>query len=126
MSTTSSIISGVYRTGYIDDLKSSKNNVPYINFSIAFNDNFRHNDEGILVYDTHWMKCVAYYKSAQKIGESIKMGALVFLSGSLSFENRPNKDGIEVKKPLVIVSTIQKLLDSKKDNVDVVEDESNF
>ena len=126
MTTTSSLINGVYRMGYIDDLKSSKNNVPYINFSIAFNDNFRHNDEGILVYDTHWMKCVAYYKTAQKIAESIKMGALVFLSGSLSFQNRPNKDGIEVKKPLVIVSTIQKLLDSKKDNVDVVEDESNF
>ena len=126
MSTTSSIISGVYRTGYIEELKYSKNNVPYINLSIAFNDNFRHNDEGIFVYDTHWMKCIAYYKTAQKIAESIRMGALVFISGSLSFQNRPNKDGIEVKKPLVIVSTIQKLLDSKKDNVDVVEDESNF
>ena len=125
MSTTSSLINGVYRTGHIDDLKYSKNSVPYINFSVAFNDNFRHNDDGVLVYDTHWLNCVAYYKTAQKIAESIRTGALVFASGSLSFK-KTNKQGVEVEKPLVTVTTIQKLLDSKKDNGDVVEDESNF
>lgn len=136
MSTTSSLISGVYRTGYIEELKYSKNNVPYINFSIAFNDNFTHNDDGVFVYDTHWMKGVAYYKTAQKISKSIRTGALVFLSGSLSFKTMPNKDGVDVKKPVVTVSSIQKLLDSKKDkeegnlvDIDIdgcYGDESNF
>lgn len=123
MTTTSSLISGVYRMGYIEDLKYSKNNVPYINFSVAFNDNFRHNDKGVFVYDTHWMKCVAYYKIAQKIAENIKTGALVFISGSLSFKTMPNKDGIDVQKPIVTLSSIQKLLDSKKDNGNVVEED---
>ena len=122
MGTTSSLINGVYRVGHIDDLKSSKNNVPYINFSVAFNDNFRHNDDGAFVYDTHWLSCVAYYKTAQKIAESIRTGALVFASGSLSFR-KVNKEGIEIEKPLVTVTTIQKLLDSKKDNGDVIDDD---
>ena len=136
MTTTSSLINGVYRMGYIDDLKSSKNSVPYINFSVAFNDNFRHNDDGVFVYDTHWLNCVAYYKTAQKIAQNIRTGALVFASGSLSFKKTTNKQGVEVEKPLVTVTSIQKLLDSKKDkdegvlvDIDIngcYGDESNF
>lgn len=123
MSTTSSLINGVYRMGHIDDLKSSKNSVPYINFSVAFNDNFRHNDDGNFVYDTHWLNCVAYYKTAQKIAQNIRTGALVFASGSLSFKKTINKQGVEVEKPLVTVTSIQKLLDSKKDNGDVIDED---
>ena len=50
------------------------------------------------------MNCVAYYKLAENIANNLSTGCVVFVDGTLRFEN---KKGENVKTPIVTASSCE-------------------
>ena len=104
------------------ELKYTSSGVPVASFRIAVNE-FWTNQDGERQERTHWFTCVAWKKLAETIGEYLKKGSHVAVSGSLQQRTWQNEVG-ETRSTVEIVVRSLTMLDKKKhEEAPPIEDE---
>jgi len=116
------IVAIVGHLGADPELKYTASGVPVANFRIAVNE-FWTNQDGERQERTHWFTCVAWKKLAEAIGEYLKKGSHVAVSGSLQQRTCQNEVG-ETRSTVEIVVRSLTMLDKKKhEEAPPIEDE---
>ena len=110
-------ISGIFKVSQIDDLRVSKKDKSYIEFSVVSIDNYEKNHYLRPKGEEYHFECVAYDTVAKDIFDIINERDYLHISGKLSF-NRTSKRIIEV-------ATFKKIIDDglKKDDDENYEDD---
>ncbi len=104
------------------ELKYTSSGVPVASFRIAVNE-FWTNQDGEKQERTHWFTCVAWRKLAETIGEYLRKGSHVAVSGSLQQRTWQNEVG-ETRSTVEIVVRSLTMLDKKKhEEAPPIEDE---
>ena len=85
---------GIGRLGQDIEMRYMPNGNAVANFSIAVDDSYKSKETGQKVEQTEWVRCVAFGKSAEFLGEWLRKGARVLAVGKLNTREY-EKDGIK-------------------------------
>ena len=85
---------GIGRLGQDIEMRYMPNGNAVANFSIAVDDSYKSKETGQKVEQTEWVRCVAFGKSAEFLGEWLRKGARLYASGKLKTREY-EKDGIK-------------------------------
>ena len=85
---------GIGRLGQDIEMRYMPNGNAVANFSIAVDDSYKDKQTGQKVEQTEWVRCVAFGKSAEFLGEWLRKGARLYASGKLKTREY-EKDGIK-------------------------------
>ena len=85
---------GIGRLGQDIEMRYMPNGNAVANFSIAVDDSYKDKQTGQKVEKTEWVRCVAFGKSAEFLGEWLRKGARLYASGKLKTREY-EKDGIK-------------------------------
>lgn len=85
---------GIGRLGQEMEVRYMPNGNAVANFSIAVDDSYKDKQTGQKVEQTEWVRCVAFGKSAEFLGEWLRKGARLYASGKLKTREY-EKDGIK-------------------------------
>ncbi len=83
------------------------------NFSIAVADDYKDKNTGQKVEQTEWVRCTAFGKLAEIIGEYVKKGSKVYVSGKMKTRKWQDKDGQDKYTTEITVNDLQ-MLDSRQ------------
>ena len=97
------------------EIKYTQDGTAIANFSIAVSESWKGKD-GQKKEKTEWIKCVAWRKLAEIIGEYVHKGQQIFISGKFTTEEW-EKDGVKRYTSKIIVNDMQ-MLGSKSDSQD--------
>jgi single-strand DNA-binding protein len=89
------------------EVKYTKNNVYFLNFSICHNEVKKNANSGWDVTNSWWMNCIAYGDEAQQYESMLIKGKRVRVKGRLTINKWVDKDGKEHKYPQLIVKGIE-------------------
>jgi single-strand DNA-binding protein len=98
------------RLGKDPEVKHMPNGNAVVNFSIACGDDYK--KDGQKVEQTNWINVVAFGKLAEIIGEYLKKGSRVFISGKLTVRKWQDKEGNDRYTTEIVASEMQ-MLDSR-------------
>lgn len=94
------------------ELKSTQNNVPVCSFTLAVTRDYKNqNDE----YDSDFIQCVAYRKTAELIAKYVSKGNRLAVTGRIQTRNYDNEQGNKVYVTEVIVDKMEFLEPKKED-----------
>lgn len=85
---------GIGRLGQEMEVRYMPNGNAVANFSIAVDDSYKDKQTSQKVEQTEWVRCVAFGKSAEFLGEWLRKGARLYASGKLKTREY-EKDGIK-------------------------------
>lgn len=102
------------RLGQSPEIKNMPSGDAVANFSIACGDDYK-DKQGQKVEQTNWVRCVAFGRQAEVIGEYLTKGSKVFISGKQVTRKWQNKEGQDVYTTEINLTNMQ-MLDSKGDN----------
>ena len=102
---------GVGRITADPELRVTETGVEVCNFTVAINRKFK-NSQG--EYDTDFINCVAFKKTANLIGDYIKKGDLIGITGRIQTRNYDNKEGKKVYITEVVVDQVEFLSPKKE------------
>jgi len=91
MATTFNKLVGIFRLGKDPEIKYTPAGLAVANFSGASDHSFKKNDEW--QKETEWTRMVAFGKTAERIGEQLKKGSLIYVEGRLKTNKWEDKDG---------------------------------
>jgi len=112
MATTFNKLVGIFRLGKDPEIKYTPAGLAVANFSGASDHSFKKNDEW--QKETEWTRMVAFGKTAERIGEQLKKGSLIYVEGRLKTNKWEDKDGNTRYNTDVIVNVINFLSDYTK------------
>jgi single-strand DNA-binding protein len=104
MATTFNKLVGIFRLGKDPEIKYSAAGLAVANFSGASDHSFKKGDEW--EKETEWTRMVAFGKTAERIGEQLKKGSLIYVEGRLKTNKWEDKDGVTRYNTDVIVNVI--------------------
>lgn len=112
-------ISGIFRVSQIDDLRVSKKDKSYIEFSVVSIDNYEKNHYLRPKGKEYRFECVAYDTVAKDIFDTISERNYLYISGKLKFERNT--------KRIIEVTTFKKIIDDDlKENEDENYEDDDF
>lgn len=85
---------GIGRLGQEIEMRYMPNGNAVANFRIAVDDSYKDKQSGQKVEQAEWVRCVAFGKSAEFLGEWLRKGARLYASGKLKTREY-EKDGIK-------------------------------
>ena len=94
------------------DLRYTQNNVPIVQFTLAVQRKFK-NQNGD--YESDFINCVAYKKTAELMNEWLKKGDLIGIEGRIQTRSYDDKNGKKVYVTEVIVENVEFLATKKKE-----------
>ena len=95
------------RVGRDPEIKYAPDGAAVANFSIAVSESWKGKD-GAKKEKTEWVKCIAWRKLAEIIGEYVHKGQQVFVSGKFTTKEW-EKDGIKRYSSEIIIDKMQML-----------------
>ncbi|HKI46488.1 MAG TPA: single-stranded DNA-binding protein [Balneolales bacterium] len=104
------------RLGQSPEIRYTPSGVAVANFTIAVGKKYK-NKNGEQVDQTEWVKCVAWKRLAEIIGEYCDKGSRVQLSGEFQTRKWDDKDGNARYTTEIVVDKFQ-MLDSKGQSQD--------
>lgn len=116
MATTFNKVTGIFRLGKDPELRYSPAGLAVANFSGASDYSRKVKDEW--QKETEWTRFVAFSKSAERIGEQLQKGSLVYIEGRLKTNKWQDKDGNDRYSTDVIVNVINFLDGYQKKSYD--------
>ena len=102
------------RLGADPDMRSMPNGDAVANLSIAVNDDYK-DGSGNEVKQTEWVRIVAYRRLAEVMGQYLRKGSKVFISGKMKTRKWTDNQGVEKYSTEIIASDMQ-MLDSRGDS----------
>lgn len=97
-------------------MKFTSGGTPVATFSLAVNETFK-NGQGEKKTNTLWIRCVAWRRVAEIVGEHVTKGKFLLVEGRLQFRNYDDRQGQKHDVTEVVVSTIRFLGPGKNGNV---------
>ncbi len=96
------------RLGRDPEVRYTPDGAAVANFSIAVGESWKDKASGEKQEKTEWVKCVAWRKLGEIIGEYLSKGSQVFISGKLQTRSW-EKDGVTKYTSEIIVNQMQML-----------------
>lgn len=84
------------------------------NFSVATTEKWKDKQSGELREETEWFRISTFGRLAEIVGEYVKKGALVYVSGKLKTRKYTDKDGVE-KITTEVRASDMKMLSGRND-----------
>lgn len=104
MATTFNKLIGIFRLGKDPEIRYSPAGLAVANFSGASDYSRKVDDEW--QKETEWTRMVAFGKTAERIGEQLLKGSLIYVEGRLKTNKWDDKDGVTKYSTDVIVNVI--------------------
>jgi single-strand DNA-binding protein len=104
-----SMLNKVMLIGYAgadSEMKFTSGGTPVANFSLAVNETFK-NSQGEKKSNTLWVRCVAWRRCAEIVGEHVTKGKCLFVEGRLQFRTFEDRQGQKHDVTEVVVNTIR-------------------
>lgn len=102
------------RVGQDPEIRYVPSGDAVVNFSLATTDRWKDKNTGEQKETTEWHRVNAFGKLAEIIGQYVKKGALIYVSGKIATRKYQDKDGIE-RQNTEIKITEMKMLGGKSD-----------
>jgi single-strand DNA-binding protein len=102
------------RLGRDPEVRFTPDGAACANFSIAVGESWKDKGTGEKQERTEWVRCVAWRQLAEIIGEYLKKGSQIYVSGKLQTRKWTDKEGAERYTTEVVVDRMQ-MLGSKRD-----------
>jgi single-strand DNA-binding protein len=96
-------------------MKFTAAGIPVANFSLAVNETYK-NGDGEKKTNTLWIRCVAWRRSAELVGEFVTKGKLLFVEGRLQLRSYQDREGKKRDVTEVVVYTLRFLGPPKNGN----------
>lgn len=97
------------------EMKFSASGTPVANFSMAVNETFK-NAQGEKKSNTLWIRCVAWRRVAEIVGEHVTKGKYLFVEGRLQLRSYEDRHGEKHDVMEVVVNTIRFLGPARNGN----------
>lgn len=97
------------------EMKFTAGGTPVANFSMAVNETFK-NAQGEKKSNTLWIRCVAWRRVAEIVGEHVTKGKYLFVEGRLQLRSYEARQGEKHDVTEVVVNTIRFLGPAKNGN----------
>lgn len=104
MATTFNKLVGIFRLGKDPEIRYSPAGLAIANFSGASDHSFKKNEEW--QKETEWTRMVAFGKTAERIGEQLMKGSLIYVEGRLKTSSWEDKEGVTRYSTDCIVNVI--------------------
>ncbi|AUN23755.1 hypothetical protein RSJ21_00185 (plasmid) [Clostridium botulinum] len=85
------------------DLKFTEGGTAVANFTIAIRRNFKNNDE----YESDFINCVAFKKTAEILGKYTHKGSKIGIAGRIQTRSYDNKEGNKVYVTEIVVDEVE-------------------
>jgi single-strand DNA-binding protein len=102
------------RLGNDPELKFLPTGDAVVNISIAVSEKWK-DKQGQKQEKTEWIRCTAFKRQAEVIGEYLKKGSLVHITGKFTTRKWDNKEGVTQYSTEIVIQGMQ-MLDSRSDN----------
>lgn len=102
------------RLGNDPELKFLPTGDAVANISIAVSEKWK-DKQGQKQEKTEWIRCTAFKRQAEVIGEYLKKGSLVHITGKFTTRKWDNKEGVTQYSTEIVIQGMQ-MLDSRSDN----------
>ena len=111
-------ISGIFEVSEFDDLRISKKDKSYIEFSVVSKDEYISESDNFTP-ESYRFECIAYNALAKDIFDVINLGNRIYISGILRFERNTRR--------IIEVTTFKKIIDDGlKENDDENYEDDDF
>lgn len=97
------------RLGADPDIRYMQNGDPVANLSIAVSEKYKDKQTGEAKETTEWIRVVAFRKLAEIIGQYVKKGDPIFVSGKMKTSKWTDNQGIERHTTEIIADQMQML-----------------
>jgi len=101
--------------GADSEMKFTPAGIPVANFSLAVNGTYK-NGDGEKKTNTLWIRCVAWRRWAEPVGEFVTKGKLLFVEGRLQLRSYQDREGKKRDVTEVVVYTLRFLGPPKNGN----------
>ena len=101
--------------GADSEMKFTQAGIPVANFSLAVNETYK-NGDGEKKTNTLWIRCVAWRRWAELVGEFVTKGKLLFVEGRLQLRSYQDREGKKRDVTEVVVYTLRFLGPPKNGN----------
>jgi single-strand DNA-binding protein len=101
--------------GADSEMKFTSGGTPVATFSLAVNETFK-NSQGEKKSNTLWIRCVAWRRCAEIVGEHVTKGKFLLVEGRLQLRSYEDRQGQKHDVTEVVVNTIQFLGPAKNGN----------
>jgi single-strand DNA-binding protein len=101
--------------GADSEMKFTAAGIPVANFSLAVNETYK-NGNGEKKTNTLWIRCVAWRRWAELVGEFVTKGKLLFVEGRLQLRSYQDREGKKRDVTEVVVYTLRFLGPPKNGN----------
>ena len=98
--------------GADSEMKFTSAGIPVANFSLAVNETYK-NGDGEKKTNTLWIRCVAWRRWAEIVGEHVTRGKFLFVEGRLQLRSYEDREGQKRNVTEVVVITLRFLGPSK-------------
>jgi len=97
------------RLGKDPHIAEFKNGNKVAMLAIATNESYKTKD-GEWVEKTEWHDCKSFFpKQVEGIEKNLKQGDVVYVEGKIETESFTNKDGVEIKKKVIMIDVFKKI-----------------
>lgn len=101
--------------GADSEMKFTSGGTPVATFALAVNETFK-NGQGQKKTNTLWIRCVAWRRVAEIVGEHVTKGKFLLVEGRLQLRNYDDRQGQKHDVTEVVVNTIRFLGPAKNGN----------
>jgi len=112
------MLNKVMLIGYVgadSEMKFTAAGIPVANFSLAVKETYK-NGDGEKKTNTLWIRCVAWRRWAEIVGEHVTRGKFLFVEGRLQLRSYGDREGQKRNVPEVVVITLRFLGPPKNGN----------
>jgi single-strand DNA-binding protein len=112
------MLNKVMLIGYVgadSEMKFTPAGIPVANFSLAVNETYK-NGDGEKKTNTLWIRCVAWRRWAEVVGEFVTRGKFLFVEGRLQLRSYQDREGRKRDVTEVVVTTLRLLGPPKNGN----------
>lgn len=106
---------GIGNLGQDPEIKNMPNGKAVANFSIAVSEQWKDKTTGQKQEKTEWIRCVAFDRLAEIIGQYVTKGSKLYVEGKLQTRKWQAQDGSDRYSTEVVVSEMQILGSKLKD-----------
>ena len=109
------MLNKVMLIGYVgadSEMKFTPGGIPVANFSLAVKETYK-NGDGEKKTNTLWIRCVAWRRWAEIVGEHVTRGKFLFVEGRLQLRSYEDREGQKRNVTEVVVITLRFLGPSK-------------
>lgn len=92
--------------GADSEMKFTSGGTPVATFSLAVNETFK-NGRGEKKTNTLWIRCVAWRRCAEIVGEHVTKGKFLFIEGRLQFRSYEDRQGQKHDVTEVVANTVR-------------------